>query len=167
MIREDQIYMPIRPGSFTRGSEIMDKSQDAVDLFRKGFSCSQAILSIYGEDLGLDRRTAMKIAGAFGGGMDQRGETCGAVTGALMIIGLKHGSIGPEDPESKERTYDLSREFIKKFEEKHGTIMCRDLLGYDLATPEGKRIIYEKGLTRTLCPGIVKDAADILEDLLK
>ncbi|MGA1821945.1 MAG: C-GCAxxG-C-C family protein [Thermoplasmatota archaeon] len=154
-------------GIGTAGSGMLDKSQDAVDLFNRGFSCSQAVLSTYGEDFGLDRGTAMRIAGAFGGGMDQRGETCGAVTGALMIIGLKHGSLGPEDPESKERTYDLSRDFIRSFEEMNGSIMCRDLLGYDLAIPDEKRIIREKGLTKTLCPGFVKDAAEILEELLK
>ncbi|UCD85357.1 MAG: C_GCAxxG_C_C family protein, partial [Deltaproteobacteria bacterium] len=81
----------------------MSKVKSAVSCFKEGFSCSQVLLSTYGTDFGLDRETALKVAGAFGGGMGRMGEVCGAVTGAFMVIGLKHGMVKGEDNKAKEK----------------------------------------------------------------
>ena len=91
------------------------KADQAVSCFKSGFSCSQAIFSTYGEQFGLDKHVALKISGTFGGGMAGMAETCGAVTGAFMVIGLKYGKIKPEDEESKRRAYALVKEFVKNF----------------------------------------------------
>ncbi|MGB2906800.1 MAG: C-GCAxxG-C-C family protein [Candidatus Aminicenantaceae bacterium] len=142
------------------------RTDQAINEFDRGFSCSQAVLAAFSEELGLDRNTALKISQPFGGGMAQRGETCGAVTGAYMVIGLKHGRTQPEDTAARDRTYALMREFIDRFTNAHGTLQCRELLGYKLDDPADHARAEEAGQFRDLCPRLVGSAADILEDLL-
>ena len=98
--------------------------------------------------------------------MARTGETCGAVSGALMVIGLLHGKIRTEDDDSRERTYALAQEFMEAFRERNGSLLCRGLLGVDVSTPEGIASVRERDLFRTVCPKFVGDAGDILEELL-
>jgi C_GCAxxG_C_C family probable redox protein len=144
----------------------MSKVEKAVACFKEGFSCSQAVFTSYSEELGLDRLTSLKISQAFGGGMAHLGEACGAVTGAFMLIGLKCGRTRAEDLEAREHTYDLMRTFVKRFKGLHGSIQCPRLLGLDLGTEEGMRVAKEKDLFQTLCAKFVRDAAEIIEDIL-
>ena len=124
------------------------------------------MLSSFGEELGLERDLALRVAGAFGGGMARMGETCGAVTGALMAIGLKYGMTQAKDEAARDKTYKLAQELATRFKERHGSIVCRELLGYDLSLPEGRKAAYDKGLFSTLCPELVRDAVEILEQML-
>jgi len=94
------------------------------------------------------------------------GETCGAVTGALMVIGLKYGMTQAKDEAAREQTYKLAQELAARFKERHRSIICRELLGYDLSSPEGRKAAYDKGLFSTLCPQLVRDAAEIVEEIL-
>ncbi len=144
----------------------MDKIEAAVSSFNDGFSCSQAVLSTYGNDLGLDRETALRVAAAFGGGMGRMGATCGAVTGAFMVLGLKYGSPDEEDSDAKEKTYEQVRQFARRFVKEHGSLICNDLLGCDISTSHGREEASEKGLFTTLCPKLVGSAGEILEQLL-
>jgi C_GCAxxG_C_C family probable redox protein len=144
----------------------ISRIDDAVACFNCGFSCSQAVFSTYAEQLGLDKQTALKISGTFGGGMAAMGDTCGAVTGAFMVIGLKYGKSKPDDEEAKQRSYGSCKEFVAKFNARHGSIVCRELAGCDISTPEGKREFDEKRVGSTLCPKLVHDAAEILEAVL-
>jgi C_GCAxxG_C_C family probable redox protein len=121
------------------------------------------MLAGFGELYGLDRSTALKLARAFGSGMGM-GRECGAVTGSLMILGLKVQEASSEK-ETRYRVYDLVRELVRRFEEKRGTIICKDLLGVDLGTPEGRDKAIKENLFRTLCPAFVRDAAQILSDM--
>ncbi len=146
---------------------MMNRVERAVSCFKEGFTCSQAMLSTYGPQLGLNHELALKVSGAFGGGMARMGETCGAVTGAFMVIGLKHGNARVEDKQAKERAYSLIREFVDRFKSRNGSIVCRELLGYDISTPKGLKLIREKKLTTTLCPKFVQDAAEIVEQILE
>ena len=118
-------------------------------------------LPAFAEQMGMDHLTAMKLTSGFGGGMGL-GSVCGAVTGAIMAIGLKHGGIGQK---SNKETARLVREFADRFKSRHQSINCPDLLGVDLSTPEGLQTAKEEKLF-TACPGIVKDAATILDELL-
>ena len=144
----------------------MDKVQKAIDYFKEGFSCSQAVLAAFCEPLGLDRTTALKISQSFGGGMAHMGETCGAVTGALMVIGLKHGRTRADDDRAKEKTYELVQELVEKFRSEHGSIVCKELLGYDISKDEELKDAQEKQLFDELCPKLVQTSAKILKDLL-
>ncbi len=141
------------------------KIEQAVEQFEKGFNCSQAILSTYCEQLGLDYETALKIATGFGGGMHING-TCGAVTGAFMALGLKYGNIIAEDKITKENVYIKIIKFSNRFSDQHGSIQCHELLGYDITTKEGVEIARKKGVFSVICPKLVKSAAEILEEML-
>jgi C_GCAxxG_C_C family probable redox protein len=124
------------------------------------------VLAAVSEPLGLERETALKISQAFGGGMARMGLTCGAVTGAMLAIGLKHGRTRPEDEGAKEKTYSLVHDFVRQFRERHGSIVCRELLGVDLSTPQGHQRGVERGVFESLCPRLVADAVEILEGIL-
>lgn len=143
-----------------------DRSQAAVTRFKQGFSCSQAVLSAFSDIFDLDVDLALKISQPFGGGIAHRGEICGAVSGAFMAIGLKFGRTRAEDTPARDRTYEAVTQFIQKFENLHGSIICKELLGYDLSTEEGERKAEEEELFETICPKFVQHAADILIELI-
>jgi C_GCAxxG_C_C family probable redox protein len=144
----------------------MDRVQAAVSRFQEGCSCSQAILSTYGPMYGLSAETALKVAAGFGGGMGRMAETCGAVTGAFMVLGLKCGPTTAEDQKAKEKTYELVRQFAARFKARNRSLACRDLLGCDISSPEGYQQAKGQKLFSTICPKIVQDAAEILGQLL-
>ena len=144
----------------------MKKSDRAVRVLKDGFNCAQAVFSTFAPGLGLDEGTAAKAASALGGGIARRGDTCGAVTGALMTIGLKYGSSRPHDKDKKEKSYEVAREYIRRFTERNGTTVCRDLLGCDIGTADGYERAKQQGLFDTVCNKLVKDAVEILEDML-
>ncbi len=99
--------------------------------------------------------------------MGRMGETCGAVTGAFMVIGLRYGNVRAEDSQIKEKAYSLVREFVDQFQSRNETIGCRELLGCELSTPEGRELAREKNLFATICPKLVQDAAEIVEQILE
>ncbi len=140
--------------------------EEAVKTHAEGFSCAQALLAVYGPELGMDRETALKVAGGFGGGMGRMAGTCGAVTGAFMVIGLVHGMTKKGDLQQKERSYEIIRKFAERFRERNATLVCRELMGVDVSTPEGFAEAKAKNIARTVCPKFVRDAAEILEELL-
>lgn len=143
-----------------------ERSEKAAACFSAGFNCSQAVLSTYGPELGLNRETALRVAGAFGGGMGHLGGTCGAVTGAFMAIGLKYGKTRDGENEKRDKGYALVRQFTEEFEACNGSIVCRELLGRDISTEEGLAQAREAGVFSTICPKLVQDAVEILEQLL-
>lgn len=145
----------------------MSKAEQAISCLKQGFGCSQALLATYGAQFGLERETALKLGEALAGGMGRTGGTCGAVTSALIIIGLKHGRTKAEDKESQKKTDSLVKEFLNKFNARNGSILCRDLLENDIGTPEGMKIARDKRLFMLLCPKFVRDASEILEQILE
>jgi C_GCAxxG_C_C family probable redox protein len=144
----------------------MTAAQRAAEDFASGFSCSQAVFAAFSEALGLERTIALKISQPFGGGIAGTGSTCGAVTGALLAIGLRHGRFRPEDAAAKDKTYALVLEFINRFRERHGSIVCRELIGVDLGAPEGHEEARRRGLFTERCSLFVSQAAEILEAIL-
>ncbi len=98
--------------------------------------------------------------------MARMSETCGAVTGAFMVIGLKYGKTMPDNDDARETTYGLVNRFVSRFKERNSSIVCRDLLGHDLATEEGRDRVAELNLIVTHCQKFVADAAQILDDIL-
>ena len=142
------------------------ESETAINCFTDGFSCSQTVLASYSEKLGLQKELAFKVSGAFGGGMGHIGETCGAVTGALMLIGLKYGKYKKEDLVSKDKTYNIVKEYITQFRENHGSIKCSDLIKYDISINEELIKARESGVFKTICPLLIKDSIEIVEKYL-
>lgn len=144
----------------------MNKPEKAVSSFKDGFSCSQVLLSTFAEENGLDVRTAQKLASAFGGGIARNGEMCGAVTGALMAIGLKHWKPELNIDEAKMHVYNMSNRFMKEFKAKHNSVNCRELLGCDLSTDEGRKKAKAENVAENICEKLVHDASAILEKIL-
>lgn len=144
----------------------MTKSDDARAAFMSRFTCSSAVFSAFSDDLGLDPEMAKKIACGFGAGISTTGNICGAVSGALMVIGLKYGKVQASDDAATEKTRALVRQFIHEFTARNGSINCTELLGYDLSDREAFSAAKESGLFMTKCPSLVKDSADILERIL-
>lgn len=142
-------------------------SKDAVQVATLhsdgGINCSQAMLSVYGKYFGMPGEWAIKVATGLGGGMGGMGKTCGSVTGAFLVLGLTYDN---DNPKSRGEVYGLVKEFTKRFIARHGSISCSELLGYDMGTEEGMKIIREKKVTKSICPQIDQSAAEILEELL-
>lgn len=120
----------------------------------------RVVFASYSDLLGLDKETALKIGNGFGGGIARKQEVCGAVSGAVMVIGLKSGKIQPDDDVSHEKTYREVNDFCRQFIERNKSINCREILGCDLATAK------ERGLFSTTCVKCVRDSAEIIEKLL-
>lgn len=144
----------------------MEKSECSKQCFLSGFNCAQAVFSTYCSELGMEQEMALRVAGGFGGGMGHIGETCGAVTGAIMLIGLKNGKVKAEDNPARERTYALVQEFARRFVELNGSVKCRELLGCDISIPRELANAREGRLFQTICPKLVKDSSEIVEKLL-
>jgi len=144
----------------------MTKSDEALALFEGGFNCPQAILAAFADDFDLDETTALRLGGGFGGGMGRQGLICGAVTGAMMVIGLKFGKVTPEDNAARDRSYNAVTEFSKRFTTKFGSLYCRDILGVDNSTPEGREYIHSHHITDEICPHILESAVEMVEQII-
>jgi C_GCAxxG_C_C family probable redox protein len=146
----------------------MKKSEKAVDYFRSKFNCSQSVLTVFSSEYGLSENDSLKVACAFGGGMGRLQHTCGAVTGALMVLGLKYGKALNDPEEKKQLTYSKTREFFEEFNKLHGSTNCRDLLdGLDMTDPVDHQKIIDLKLFDIRCEKYVADAVNIAEKLLK
>jgi len=145
----------------------MKKSDLAIEYFKKNYNCSQSVFTVFGPENGISEDNCLKISCAFGAGMGRQQYTCGAVTGALMAIGLKCGKGIDGDNDKKMITYKKTNEFFSEFKKRHGTIVCKDLLqGLVMNNPEDAKKIEELRLFETSCLGYVKDAVEIAESLI-
>ncbi|MBK8808276.1 MAG: C_GCAxxG_C_C family protein [Bacteroidales bacterium] len=144
----------------------MNNSEKAIEYFRNSFNCSQSVLTPFALNYSLSEDTSLKIACAFGAGMGRQQLTCGAVTGALMVLGLEYGKALNDVDSKKTETYSKTVEFIKKFEEQHKTINCRELLnGLDMNNPSDYQEIIKQDMFKTRCEKYVLSAVQILEQL--
>ncbi len=143
----------------------MSRVDEAVDHFCRGAACSQAVVGAYGPSVGLPREQAIKLASGFAGGM-RLAQTCGAVTGAFMVLGLKFAGSNCDQRDGRENVYNQIREFTARFRQRNNTVVCKELLGCDISTPQGIQRATKEGLFRTICPKLVRDAAEILEGML-
>jgi C_GCAxxG_C_C family probable redox protein len=134
----------------------------AESLFRAGCACSQAVLGTYGPRFGLNEDEAMRVSAGFAGGM-RMAETCGAVTGALMVLGLAYCDAKCTKAEGRTRAYEQVVSFTEEFRTRHESLACRELLGCDISTPEGARVATQKGLFQGKCPTFVRSAAELVE----
>jgi C_GCAxxG_C_C family probable redox protein len=145
------------------------KIELAKQYRERGYGCSQTVLATFAQDHGLSEEAALRISAGFGSGMGRMCEVCGALTGAFMVIGLKYGTAVTDDAKngtSKETTYRLVADLARNFEEKNGSIYCRELIGHDLADPEERALVAQMGLSTTICRKLILDSVELLEDML-
>lgn len=144
-----------------------EKTQKAKELFKSGYNCSQAVLGVFCEELGLDFDTAMKLASSFGGGMGRMREVCGTVSGMFMAAGLAFAS-SSDSASAKGEHYKRIQELAKRFKDKNGSIICRELLqGVETSsspTPSERTETYYK---KRPCVELVGDSVEIFEQYLK
>ncbi len=135
----------------------------AVEDFRAGFACSQAVLTACAGGK-LSRAQAQLVSSLFGGGIAHRGELCGAISGAIMAVGLYHGKT--DDADDRPAGERIACELIDRFRGKHGGCDCRELTGLEMSDPVQRSEFKQRGLRETRCEHYVRDAADWLEELL-
>jgi len=143
-----------------------EKVAEAKKLFDSGYSCSQAVLAVFADNFGMDRNMAFMLSTSFAGGMGGKGYTCGSVTGAYMVIGLKYGRIHADDLEAKETTYKKIQEFDEKFLSKHSRLTCGALIGFEPEDYVKKKELKDAGIFASKCTGFVETAVEILEEIL-
>jgi C_GCAxxG_C_C family probable redox protein len=140
----------------------MSDVDKAESLFRSGCACSQAVLGSFAPRLGLNEDVAMRVSAGFAGGMRMAG-TCGAVTGAFMVLGLAYCDDNCRTADGRKQAYEHVVSLAAEFQARHESLACRDLLGCDISTPEGGRLATEQGLFRSKCPAFVRSAAELVE----
>jgi C_GCAxxG_C_C family probable redox protein len=142
------------------------KSEVALEKFIEGYNCAQSVFYCFCDDLEFDKNTALKLACGFGAGMGRKQEVCGAVTGGIIILGAKYGRGENADRSATELTYKKTRELMDRFAAKHGTFICRQLLGgCELTTEDGQKRYKENDLFNKVCKPCVQSVVEILEIL--
>ena len=144
----------------------MDHKEKALKYFSQQLHCSQAVLAAFAEECGITEEQALKLGSCFGGGM-RKGEVCGAVTGALMALGLLYGQKKAGDAESREMSNKVNDLMMDRFKEKCGSYICNDLLGCDITTKEGHQYCLDNKLFTEFCPKMVATAVEIVEKIIE
>lgn len=145
---------------------MMDKKSLALSYFSNHYNCSQSVLAAYAQDFGLSEEIALKISCGFGAGMGRLQETCGAISGAFMVLGLKYGKSKDHEENLKELTYEKVREFSKIFKLKYESLKCIDLIGVDISKKDGLELARNNHLFDKLCTQYISEVIDILEGIL-
>lgn len=146
----------------------MTRREKAMDNFLQGYNCSQSLVLAFADLYHVDQNTILRLASPFGGGMGRMREVCGSVSGMFMVTGLIYGYQDPKAFQEKKELYEKVQELARRFEEIHGSIVCRELLGLgtgkDLPTPEKRTEHY---YNKRPCKEIIGSAAEILEEFIR
>ena len=143
-------------------------SDTAVAKMLEGYNCAQSVLYASCDRLSFDQDAALRVACGLGAGMGRKEKVCGALTGGILALGLKHGRGEKEDRSRTETTYAKTRELLDRFEAKHGSCICRELLGgCDLMTENGLRYYKANDLLHITCVPCVRTVGEILENRLE
>ena len=146
----------------------LSRSEIAMQNFLKGYNCAQSVMLAFSDLLDLDTDRLVMLSSSFGGGMGRLREVCGAVSSMFMITGLLYGYATPETGSVKKDHYSRIQELARRFEEQNGgSIVCRELLGYDLSEPEDMKKTKELNLFKTTCPEMVRCATEIVDEMIR
>lgn len=144
----------------------MNKSEIASEYMKNGYNCAQSIIKVYANEVGMNQEDAVKMASALGGGVGRNGHICGAVSGAALIIGMKFGSTDPADFQAKEKAYNKTNELLEIFATENTSVLCKELIPYDMKNPDELKKAREAGVFAKQCPLYVLSAGRILETIL-
>ncbi len=139
----------------------------AVTSFLEGYNCAQSVVSAFGDQLGLDKKQALKLSTGLGGGINNQGKTCGAVLGSYIILGLRYGVDTADDLEGKQKLRTMLDKFSEEFSDKYKSLDCKGILGMDLSNQEELEELRKKNTFKDFCPEVVETAAKIVERMLK
>jgi C_GCAxxG_C_C family probable redox protein len=138
----------------------------AIESFRAGLNCAQSVVSSYSDTLNFDNKLALKLSCGFGAGMGRLQETCGAVTGAFMILGIYNCNKYSDNKERKNETYSMVQKYNHEFKKINGTTNCMSLIKCDLNTEEGQKFLHDNNLHETICEKCISDSVKIVNKLL-
>jgi len=168
-VRQSKEFISLCPESavcmmLSLGHKQADK---AFETFHSGFNCAQSVFSSFANDFQLPENMALKISAGLGAGIGNKGSVCGAVLGAYMVLGLKHGRENTEDLEAKEILSSKMKQFDELFLQNHSSVYCRELLQGDVSDATDRDKIVKKGLFKKACPVFVFTASEIVQDLIQ
>lgn len=143
------------------------KKEKAYRLHASGYNCAQSVAAAFADELNMDENLALQMSVGFGGGMGRMQETCGAVTGAFMVLGLYNGKNSEDNAGLKNATYSMVQQFDRRFRAMHRTTNCMELIQCDIKTPEGFTQAKEQGLFQSVCDKCISDAIEIVEELVE
>lgn len=141
--------------------------EKAIESFKSGLNCAQAVVTAYADELNFDNNLALSVSCGFGGGMGRLQETCGAVTGSFMVLGIHTCKKFTENSKRKEETYAMVQKFTEKFKQIHGTTECRSLLKCEIKTDEGHKYAKEHNLFEMICEKCISDSLVIIDELIE
>jgi C_GCAxxG_C_C family probable redox protein len=144
----------------------MDHKEKTLNYFSQKMHCSQSVIAAFAEECGITEAQALKLGSCFGGGM-RKGEVCGAVTGALMVLGLLYGESKVGDAEARLVSIKVNDLMMDRFKEKCGSYICNDLLGCDVSTAEGVQYCRDNKLFTDFCPKMVVAAVEVVEEIIQ
>ncbi len=146
----------------------MKRSEKALKYYAEGYNCAQSVVVAFTDVLNLSEETTLKLAAGFGGGMGRLQQTCGAITGAFMVIGYLKGNYQQdgESEQSRKITNQLIQDFSRIFAQKHGSINCKSLINFDINSEEDLKKAKEADVFNKKCTYFIKTAVELLEDTL-
>ena len=143
-----------------------NKVEKALEIHAASFNCAQSVFLPYAADYGVDEQLALKIATCFGTGA-KCGNICGAASGGLMVLGLKYGHIDADTPDQKKRSGEIAADFLARFKEANGSLLCRELVGGDLMNEDVRTVLKENGTLARVCNKAIQTAAEIVGQVLE
>ena len=148
-----------------RGETMKTKSEIATEKFLSGYNCAQSVIYTFREESALEEDTALKIACGLGAGMGRKQEVCSAVTGGILVLGMRHGRGSKDERPAMELTYAKTRDLMDCFAGRHGSCICRLILdGCDLATEAGQKQFKSADMLNNVCKPCVQTVVEILEN---
>jgi C_GCAxxG_C_C family probable redox protein len=145
---------------------VSNKSDRATEKFMSSYNCAQSVIYPFCEETGISDDMALKISCGLGGGMGRKQEVCGAVTGGILVLGLRHGRGVNDEQPATTTTYQKTRELMSRFAERNGSYICRELLDEcDLTTEAGQQEFKDRDMKNRICKVCVESAVEILEEL--
>ena len=142
-----------------------NKAEIALCKFSQGYNCAQSVVFAFANEVNIDKNTLLAISTGFGAGIGKKQEVCGAVSGAVIILGAKYGRKENDTKNKTEVTYSKVQKFIDKFTKEKNAIRCSELLnGCNLLTEEGQKIFQKKNMLHEICFKCVVLACDILQE---
>lgn len=146
---------------------VKDKSklgEKAVEHFREGYNCAQSVLLTMFEHWGCKNDLVPKVATGFGGGIGRCGSVCGALTGGVLALSIRYGTNGAS-VEERIRAYEVVQEFYRRFEKQNGSVLCRELIGYDLSDPKQLDEAHKANVSEEKCDAFVRKAVETLVEI--
>lgn len=140
--------------------------EKAIHSFNNGMNCSQSIVTTYADHLKFDSDMALSVSAGFGGGIGNMQKTCGAVTGAFMVLGIYNSKLHANNSDAVNATNEMVKRFTHYFDALHGSLDCKSILNCNLSTVEGERQFQDQDLKKNICSKCISDSIKLIELLI-